>query len=142
MLLLFGLLYFVKPKMGVIVAVLVVNIMVGLLTPYLWRNMLHDYQRRRLVAFIDAEKDPLGTGYQIIQSKVAIGSGGFAGKGFLRGTQTKLDFLPKQHTDFIFAVTGEEFGFVGSVFVLCLFGLLIYRGIHIAAVFATVTPAS
>jgi rod shape determining protein RodA len=133
MLFLFGLLYIVKPRLSVICAVVVINIVVGLLTPYLWNNVLHEYQRRRVIAFVNPEKEPLGMGYQVIQSKVAIGSGGFTGKGFLDGTQTKLDFLPKQHTDFIFAVVAEEFGFLGSLFILFLFGLVIYRGIRIAA---------
>ena len=133
MLLLFGLLYGVKPRPSVIGAVVIINIVVGLLTPYLWKNVLHEYQRRRVIAFVNPEQDPLGMGYQVIQSKVAIGSGGFLGKGFLDGSQTKLDFLPKQHTDFIFAVVGEEFGFLGSVSILLLFGLIIYRGIRIAA---------
>lgn len=133
MLLLFGLLYVIKPRLGMIMAIVAVNLMVGLATPYVWRNALHDYQKKRLIAFMDAEKDPLGTGYQVLQSKIAIGSGGFSGKGFLQGTQTKLDFLPRQHTDFIFAVTGEEFGFLGSVFVLLIFGLIIFRGIRIAS---------
>ena len=133
MLCLFGMLYFVKPKLSVVFAVVALNIAVGLITPYLWRNVLHEYQRERIIAFVDPDKDPLGMGYQVIQSKVAIGSGGFSGKGFLNGTQTKLDFLPKQHTDFIFAVVAEEFGLLGSLFVLFIFGLIVYRGIRIAA---------
>jgi len=133
MLILFCLLYVVKPRLSVISAVVIINIVVGLLTPHLWNNVLHEYQRRRVIAFVNPEMDPLGMGYQVIQSKVAIGSGGFTGKGFLDGTQTKLDFLPKQHTDFIFAVVGEEFGFLGSIAILLLLGLIIYRGIRIAS---------
>ena len=133
MFLIFGLLYVVKPKVSVICAVVIINVAVGLATPYLWHNVLHEYQRKRVIAFVNPEKDPLGMGYQVIQSKVAVGSGSFAGKGFLKGTQTKLDFLPKQHTDFIYAVVAEEFGFLGSVLILSIFGLVIYRGVRIAA---------
>ena len=81
---------------------------------------------------MDPGRDPQGAGYQIIQSKVAIGSGGLGGKGFLEGSQTKLAFLPHQHTDFVFSVLGEEFGFLGGLVVLGLFGFLIYKGIRIA----------
>ncbi|UCE18861.1 MAG: rod shape-determining protein RodA [Gemmatimonadota bacterium] len=133
MFVLFGSLYVVKPKVSIIFAVVLVNVSVGLATPYLWNNVLHEYQRKRVIAFVNPEKDPLGMGYQVIQSKVAVGSGSFTGKGFLQGTQTKLDFLPKQHTDFIFAVVAEEFGFLGSVLILSIFGLMVYRGLRIAA---------
>ena len=114
------------------VALSATNLTVGMATPYLWEN-LHDYQRQRIMAFVNPDHDPLGAGYQIIQSKVAIGSGGFWGKGFLQGTQTKLAFLPEQHTDFIFSVIGEELGFIGAVIVLVLFLLLIWRAIRIAS---------
>ena len=92
--------------------------------PYLLSH-LHDYQRRRLDTFLDPGKDPLGAGYHITQSKIALGSGGVSGKGFLGGTQSQLDFLPEKHTDFIFTTIGEEWGFVGTVVVLALFGLLL-----------------
>ena len=133
MLVLFGLLYFVKPKISVICTVIAINLAVGLATPYLWNNVLKEYQRTRVKIWMYPEEDPLGAGYHVLESKVAIGSGGFSGKGYLQGTQTKLDFLPEQHTDFIFAVVGEEFGFVGSLFILLLFGFFLYRGIRIAA---------
>lgn len=99
--------------------------------PVLW-GLLKPYQRQRLVVFMNPEADPLGSGYHIIQSKVAIGSGGLYGKGFLEGTQTQLHFIPEQHTDFIFSVIGEEFGFIGGVALVCVFLLLAWRGIVIA----------
>jgi rod shape determining protein RodA len=108
------------------------NITVGIITPYLW-GQLRPYQQQRIITFINPEKDPKGSGYQIIQSQVAIGSGGIIGKGYLNGSQTHLRFLPAQHTDFIFSVIGEEFGFLGSSIVLLLFLLLILRLIHLAA---------
>lgn len=87
--------------------------------------LLHDYQRRRIDAFLDPTLDPLGAGYHITQSKIALGSGGISGRGFLGGTQSQLDFLPEKHTDFIFTTIGEEWGFVGAVTVLTLFALLV-----------------
>ena len=86
---------------------------------------LHDYQRRRIDSFLDPSSDPLGSGYHITQSKIALGSGGTSGKGFLAGTQSQLDFLPEKHTDFIFTTIGEEWGFVGAIAVLALFALLV-----------------
>lgn len=100
--------------------------------PYAW-NHLHGYQQKRLTTFLDPEADPLGSGYQVIQSKVAIGSGGLAGSGYLQGTQTQLRFLPQQHTDFIFALAGEEFGLAGASTVLGLFLIYGWRGIRIAS---------
>lgn len=108
------------------------NISVGVMTPFVWQG-LPAYQKKRILAFLGIEADPQGAGYQIIQSKVALGSGGLWGKGYLQGTQTQLRFLPEQHTDFIFSVLGEEFGFLGSVFVLCLLLFLIWRSISIAS---------
>ncbi|NND50111.1 MAG: rod shape-determining protein RodA [Rhizobiales bacterium] len=96
-------------------------------TPFVWQA-LHGYQRERVLAFIDPERDPLGAGYHIIQSKIALGSGGFFGKGYTMGTQSQLNFVPEKHTDFIFAMAGEEFGFVGALAILALFGLLIALG--------------
>ncbi len=96
-------------------------------------GLLKTYQKKRLLAFIYPELDPLGSGYHLIQSKIAIGSGGFMGKGFMSGSQNKLDFLPAQHTDFIFSVVGEEFGFIGSFFLIMIFSFIILRGIDIAA---------
>ncbi len=99
-------------------------------SPLLW-HFLKDYQKRRLVAFIKPEVDPLGWGYQTIQSKIATGSGRFLGKGWLHGTQSRLNFLPAQHTDFVFSVYSEEWGFIGAAIVLGLFFLIIARGVEI-----------
>ena len=92
--------------------------------PFLWNN-LEPYQQNRVFSFLNPESDPLGKGYQLIQSKIALGSGGLSGKGFLQGTQSYLEFLPEKQTDFIFTLIGEEFGFLGTMFVLFLFILLI-----------------
>ncbi|MFH1011364.1 MAG: rod shape-determining protein RodA [bacterium] len=109
-----------------------VYLIAGGITPRLWMR-LHDYQRQRILTFLNPEADPLGSAYQIIQSKIAIGSGGVMGKGFLKGTQTQLKFLPEQHTDFIFSAWGEEFGFVGTLLVVLLFSLIIFRGFQFAS---------
>jgi rod shape determining protein RodA len=93
---------------------------VAALLPLLWTH-LHDYQRRRVLTFIDPEKDPLGAGYHILQSKIALGSGGLNGKGFMAGTQSQLDFLPEKHTDFIFTMFAEEMGFAGSAVLILLY---------------------
>ena len=100
--------------------------------PFLW-GMLHDYQRRRVLTLLDPTQDPLGAGYHIIQSTIAIGSGGVLGKGWLNGTQAQLDFVPERSTDFILAVYGEEFGLAGVVVLLVLYLLVIARGLMIAA---------
>jgi len=100
--------------------------------PVVWINM-HNYQKQRVLTFLDPEKDPLGSGYHIIQSKIAIGSGGLFGKGWLNGTQSQLDFLPERHTDFIFAVLSEEFGLVGVLLLLSLYLFVILRGLYIAS---------
>ena len=100
--------------------------------PFLW-NMLHDYQRKRILTLIDPTTDPLGAGYHIIQSTIAIGSGGPFGKGYLNGTQTHLEFIPERHTDFIFAVYSEEWGLLGNAALVFLYTLLIGRGMMIAA---------
>ncbi|MCL1035990.1 rod shape-determining protein RodA [Shewanella corallii] len=101
--------------------------------PILWFFLMHDYQRTRVLTLLDPEKDPLGAGYHIIQSKIAIGSGGFWGKGWLEGTQSQLEFLPERHTDFIFAVIGEEFGLIGILLLLALYVFIIARGLTIAS---------
>ncbi|MHB8747056.1 MAG: rod shape-determining protein RodA [Gammaproteobacteria bacterium] len=98
----------------------------------LWNFGMHDYQRQRVLTFLDPETDPLGAGYHIIQSMIAVGSGGVYGKGWLNGTQSHLDFLPERHTDFIFAVLGEEFGLIGAIILLMLYSFLIVRGLYIA----------
>ena len=97
-------------------------------------TLLEPYQKIRILTFLDPDRDPLGAGYQIIQSKIAIGSGGFFGKGFLNGTQSYLDFLPEKHTDFIFTLFSEEFGFMGSVGLLILYLVIILRVIRIGAI--------
>jgi len=102
-----------------------------LAAPFIWFN-LKEYQQRRILTFLSPEMDPLGSGYHINQSKIAIGSGLFWGKGYLKGTQTRLHFLPEQHTDFAFSVLAEEWGFIGSVTLLLLYFLLMLWGINIA----------
>lgn len=102
------------------------------LLPLLW-GRLHDYQKNRVLTFLDPERDPLGSGYHIIQSKIAIGSGGLFGKGWLNGTQSQLDFLPERHTDFVFAVIGEEFGLIGVLLLLGAYAWVIFRSLQIAA---------
>jgi rod shape determining protein RodA len=97
-----------------------------------WLFFLHDYQKRRVLTFLDPDRDPLGAAYHAIQSQIAVGSGGMLGKGFLRGSQSQLDFLPEQQTDFVFSVLAEEGGFVGAALVLLLFLALLVRGIVIA----------
>ena len=94
---------------------------------------LKPYQKLRVLTFFNPDKDPLGAGYQIIQSKIAVGSGGIFGKGFLKGTQSYLEFLPEKHTDFIFTLFSEEFGFVGSTFLLIIYAIIIYRIVAIGA---------
>jgi rod shape determining protein RodA len=101
--------------------------------PMTWTYLLHDYQRQRVLTLIDPASDPLGAGYHIIQSTIAVGSGGVAGKGWLNGTQTHLDFLPERTTDFIFAVFSEEFGLIGNLFLLLLYAAIIARGLWLAA---------
>lgn len=113
------------------VGFLLCNLAFGMVTPLIW-NRLHDYQKDRIIVFLDPGRDPQGAGYQIIQSKIAIGSGGLLGKGYLQGSQTKLAFLPHQHTDFVFSVLGEELGFCGSLVLLGLFSFIIVKGILIA----------
>ena len=97
-------------------------------------SFLKPYQKLRILTFLDPDRDPLGAGYQIIQSKIAIGSGGLDGKGFLKGTQSYLDFLPEKHTDFIFTLFSEEFGFIGSVCLLILYSIIIFRIIRIGSI--------
>ena len=106
------------------------NFFLSFITPYFWNN-LKVYQQKRILTFIDPTRDVMGSGYQIIQSKIAIGSGGIFGKGLLQGTQKNLAFLPEQHTDFIFSVIGEELGFLGCTLLIILFILLVWRGICI-----------
>ena len=112
-------------------SVIVANLAAGALAQPLW-NSLTGSQKNRLLVFLNQELDPQGAGWQLVQSKVAVGSGGILGKGFTAGTQKSLNFLPEQHTDFVFSVVGEEFGFVGTSLTLLLFGYLFFRMIQIA----------
>lgn len=112
-------------------AVIVFNLGFGIVTPVAW-NHLEDYQKLRIITFLDPGRDPRGAGYQIIQSKIAIGSGGLTGKGLLEGSQSRLDYLPERHTDFIFSIAGEEFGLLGGIVILLLFGIVFYRAIRTA----------
>ncbi len=100
--------------------------------PVMWNFVMHDYQRQRVLTLLDPDADPLGTGYHIIQSKIAIGSGGVFGKGWLNSTQANLSFLPEGHTDFIFAVFAEEFGLIGVLLLLSLYLFIVLRGLVIA----------
>lgn len=126
-------LYFIAAGVGII-AVL----------PHVWEK-LHDYQKERVLTFIDPERDPLGSGYHILQSKIAIGSGGFAGKGFMQGTQAQLNFLPEKHTDFIFTMFSEEMGFVGAIALLGLYLLALlsitYMALRCRSTFARLIAA-
>ena len=108
--------------MGIQRRILVVTVILTLISmPIIWKFGLHDYQRGRVISFLDPEKDAAGKGYQVTQAKIAIGSGRFSGKGYLHGTQSKLQFLPKQHTDFVYSNFGEEFGFLGSMALFVLY---------------------
>lgn len=102
------------------------------LIPLAYFFALHDYQRRRVTTFLDPESDPLGAGYHITQSKIAIGSGGLSGKGFGNGTQSHLDYLPEPHTDFVFATMAEEWGLIGGLMVLLVFGIVLRWGLGVA----------
>jgi rod shape determining protein RodA len=126
-----ALLLWARPRLPVLLMLLVLNgaVMIGL--PHLW-NGLEPYQRGRIETFLDPDEDPTGAGYQVIQSQIAIGSGGPVGRGYLHGTQKALSFLPMKHTDFIFSVLGEELGFWGTSLALLLFGVVCFRGLWIA----------
>ncbi len=113
------------------VAVLLANLSAGIIANPLWSSLAM-YQRNRLLVFLDPSTDPRGAGWNLIQSKVAIGSGGLTGKGFTQGTQKRLDFLPEQHTDFIFSVIGEELGFIGATLVVAAFAFLLWRVVRLA----------
>jgi rod shape determining protein RodA len=126
----FSMMLYVGVRWGTVLSVL----LAGLPTIYLaWNHFLREYQKNRILNFLDPERDPLRSGYHIIQSKIAVGSGGFFGKGFLQGTQSHLRFLPEQHTDFAFSVFAEEWGFAGCLALLVLYLFLILWGLHIAA---------
>jgi rod shape determining protein RodA len=99
--------------------------------PLLW-HFMHEFQRKRVLTFLDPQKDPLGAGYNVLQSMIAVGSGGFLGKGYLQGSQSQLNFLPEKHTDFIFTMLSEEFGFLGSMLLLGLYAVLLASGLMVA----------
>lgn len=120
-----------KVRLFDLVMILVGNIGIGYAVPKIW-GMLKEYQRQRLLAFLNPEIDPLGIGYHSLQAKIAVGGGGIFGKGFMHGTQTQLSFIPQQFTDFMFSAVGEELGFLGSILILALFAVVIYRAIVIA----------
>jgi rod shape determining protein RodA len=126
-----GLLAWARPRLPAALVLLLLNgaVLVGL--PHLW-NSLEPYQRGRIETFLNPGSDPTGAGYQVIQSQIAIGSGGTLGKGYLEGTQKGLSFLPQKHTDFIFSVLGEELGFWGTSLALLLFSIVCFRGLWIA----------
>ena len=111
--------------------ILFLIVVIFILTPVIW-HFMHGYQKQRILIFINPEHDPLGAGYHIIQSKIAIGSGGLFGKGWLHGTQSHLHFLPENATDFIFAVCGEEFGLFGSVILILIYIIIVFRSFYIA----------
>ena len=110
----------------------IVAAMGGAFAPVMWFFLMQEYQKQRVITFLNPESDPLGAGYHIIQSKIAIGSGGLQGKGWLQGTQSQLEFLPERHTDFIFAVFSEEFGLTGVIGLLAIYLFIIIRGLIIA----------
>ena len=126
-----GLLFLLRPPRSTWIYVSATNLLMGIVALPLW-NQLAGYQKARLLIFLQPESDPRGAGWNVIQSKVAIGSGGWFGKGFLEGTQKRLAFLPERHTDFIFSVLGEELGFIGVLVAFGLFGLLLLEGVRIA----------
>jgi len=131
--LVFGvLIYLTRENRIAAAAAFSLTVLVGVSTQFIYEGLKH-YQQKRIATFLDPNADPLGAGYNILQSKVAIGSGGFFGKGYLHGSQTQLNFIPEQWTDFIFCVPGEEFGFLGAAIVLLLLMALLIRGVTIAS---------
>ncbi len=131
-----GYLAYRSSKKKIIASVFAISfhLLVAKLTPILWQYGLKEYQKDRLVLFLDPNRDPLGGGYHLLQSKIAIGSGGFFGTGLLQGKLTNLQFIPEQHTDFIFSALGEELGFLGCTIVLFLFFYLIKKLINVATI--------
>ena len=126
------LLWLARKSLRFIVLMFLLNVSVGLVTPMMWNN-LKPYQQQRILTYVNKQLDPRGSGYQVLQSKVAIGSGGMYGKGLGDGTQSQLKFLPEQHTDFIISLIGEELGFIGVSIVLTLFFFLLFKIINIAS---------
>lgn len=125
-----SMLIFCKVRKTILASAIVLGIIA---LPIAWKFVLHDYQKNRVLTFLSPTSDPRGTGYNSIQSKIAVGSGRFFGKGFMKGTQSQLEFLPERHTDFIYSVLSEEHGFVGSISVIGLFCFLFITGIRIAS---------
>lgn len=130
-LLLLAFVFYHKPYLLEGVAIVTANVAMGVLAPMLW-DRLAPYQQNRLLVFLDPSRDPRNSGYHVIQSKIAIGSGGWTGSGYTAGSQKRLAFLPEQHTDFIFAVVGEEMGFIGVIVALSLFALLFLRIVRVS----------
>jgi rod shape determining protein RodA len=131
MILLAAFLWLYRARPSEIIAVLALNVVTGTIAWPLW-DSLEDYQKMRIVSFVDPSQDPRGAGYQVIQSKVAIGSGGLLGQGYLEGPQKRLKFLPEQHTDFIYAVIGEEMGLIGAGMVLLFYLIILWRLVRLA----------
>ena len=131
---LMGFLAFKSFRAKIIATFLVVTFhgFVAQITPFMWKFVLKGYQKNRLILFLDPGRDPLGGGYHLLQSKIGIGSGGLFGTGLLKGKLTNLQFIPEQHTDFIFSAAGEEMGFVGSIFIVSLFLIFIILLLNIA----------
>ena len=121
-----------NPKKLLTLTIVFFHLIIAKITPWFWGSVLRDYQRDRLIIFLNPSQDPLGGGYHMLQSKIGIGSGGLTGTGLMQGQLTKLKFIPEQHTDFIFSALGEETGFLGTLLVLVLFFILIFRLIKIA----------
>jgi rod shape determining protein RodA len=130
--LLITLILFLRPGFIFSFIIVAANLAFGIITPFFW-NRLAGYQQQRILTFLDPGRDPRGAGYQIIQSKIALGSGGLLGKGYLGGSQSQLKYLPERHTDFIFSALGEELGFLGTMAVIGIFGYIFYMGIKIAS---------
>ncbi|MGE3920307.1 MAG: rod shape-determining protein RodA [Gammaproteobacteria bacterium] len=126
----FGVLLLAGIRWRIVIAAILI---IAAACPFAWHHM-HDYQKERLITFLNPESDPLGTGYHIIQSKIAVGSGGVFGKGWLHGSQSHLSFLPEHTTDFIFAVCGEELGLIGCIALLCIYAYILSRCLYIANV--------
>jgi rod shape determining protein RodA len=125
------LVFYYKPYLSEGAAIVLANVIAGTVAQPLW-NSLKPYQQNRFLAFLDPGHDPRGASYNLMQSKVAIGSGGWFGKGYLDGTQKRLGYLPEQHTDFIFSVIGEEWGFIGAAVILIAFGFIFWRLVRTA----------
>ena len=126
-----ALLFFFRENRFAVALAFGIALAIGLSVQIMYEHM-HVYQQKRITTFLNPESDQLGAGYNVVQSKIAIGSGGFTGKGFLKGTQTQLNYIPEQWTDFIFCVLGEEFGFLGASIVLSLFAALSLHGLRVA----------